>query len=224
MLCTAAILFCAWQATREGSTLSAISVVKKGGVVHRLIATVGFIWAIGLGLVACGSHNPHVIIKTEFGEIEVELYADKAPGTVTNFLRYVDNNKFANSYFYRTVTMANQSDNDVKIEVIQGGRFVEEGGYPPIPQETTKATGILHKDGVISMARNEPGTETSEYFICVGEQPNLDYGGLRNPDLQGFAAFGKVVHGMDVVHLIHNAPVEGQYFEPKISVINIIRK
>ncbi len=189
---------------------------------NRIIAVAGLVLVVGL--VACGSNNPHVIIKTEMGDITLELYPAQAPITVANFLRYIDNDKFANTSFYRTVTMDNQPNNDVKIEVIQGGRFVEEGGFPPIKQETTQETGILHKDGVISMARLEPGTETSEFFICVGDQPELDYGGRRNPDLQGFAAFGKVVRGMEVVHLIHNTPVEGQYLDPKINVINIIRK
>ena len=89
---------------------------------------------------------------------------------------------------------------------------------PPIKHETTVLTGILHKDGVISMARNEPGTATSEFFICIGDQPSLDYGGKRNPDGQGFAAFGKV---MDVVRKIHKSATEGQWLKPRIRILNV---
>ncbi|NOX85449.1 MAG: peptidylprolyl isomerase, partial [Chlorobi bacterium] len=92
---------------------------------------------------------------------------------------------------------------------------------PPIKHETTKETGILHKAGVISMARNEPGTATSEFFICIGDQPSLDYGGMRNPDGQGFAAFGKVVKGMDVVRKIQQAPAEGQWLKPRIRILGV---
>jgi len=92
---------------------------------------------------------------------------------------------------------------------------------PPIKHEPTVLTGILHKDGVISMARNEPGTATSEFFICIGDQPSLDYGGKRNPDGQGFAAFGKVVEGMDVVRKIHKSAAAGQWLKPRIKILKI---
>jgi peptidyl-prolyl cis-trans isomerase A (cyclophilin A) len=74
---------------------------------------------------------------------------------------------------------------------------------------------------IISMARWQPGTATSEFFICVGNQPELDYGGKRNPDEQGFAAFGKVIDGMDVVKKIHSQPAEGQYLNPVIPILEI---
>ncbi len=172
-------------------------------------------------LSACKS-NSVVLIKTEFGDIKVELYKDQAPATVHNFLRYIKKNAFENSTFYRTVTMKNQPDNDVKIEVIQGGLYDDNKMYDPIKHETTDKTGILHKDGVISMARLTPGTATSEYFICIGDQPELDFGGKRNPDRQGFAAFGKVIKGMDVVKKIHIQPEEGQILKPRIKVFNIV--
>lgn len=94
---------------------------------------------------------------------------------------------------------------------------------PPIAHESTRQTGILHKDGVISMARWRPGTATSEFFICVGDQPELDYQGKRNPDLQGFAAFGKVTAGMDVVNKIHQLPVAGQILDPPVKILKISR-
>lgn len=80
---------------------------------------------------------------------------------------------------------------------------------------------IRYIDGVISMARYGPGTATFEFFICVGDQPSLDYGGNRNPDNHGFAAFGKVIDGMDVVRKIHQQPEKGQYLEPRISINNM---
>jgi len=170
-----------------------------------------------------GSTNPVIIIETEIGDIEVELYEKEAPITVANFLSYVDSNAFINSTFYRTVTPDNQPNNDVKIEVIQGGLYEEDKMFPPIEHETTDKTGILHKNGIISMARNEPGTATSEFFICVGDQPELDFGGKRNPDGQGFAAFGKVIDGMGVVKKIHNWPENMQSLDPRVKINNIYR-
>jgi len=93
----------------------------------------------------------------------------------------------------------------------------------PIEHESTKQTGILHKDGTISMARNEPGSATSEFFICIGDQPSLDFGGMRNPDGQGFAAFGRVIKGMEVVRTIQSLPAKNQYLEPKIKITQIER-
>lgn len=170
------------------------------------------------------SGNPVIIIKTELGDINVEVYEKEAPATVVNFLKYVDSSAFVNSSFYRTVTLSNQPNNDIKIEVIQGGLYDEDKMFTPIQHEPTVETGILHKDGVISMARNKPGSATSEFFICVGDQPELDYGGKRNPDGQGFAAFGKVISGMDVVLKIHVQPDSAQALSPQIEITNIIRK
>jgi peptidyl-prolyl cis-trans isomerase A (cyclophilin A) len=167
--------------------------------------------------------KPRVTIQTEMGDIVVELYPNQAPYTVYNFLKYVEDNRYKGATFYRTVRMDNQPDNDVKIEVIQGGLY--DDNHPqalsPIHHETTKKTGIKHLDGTISMARNEPGTASSEFFICVGDQPELDYGGKRNPDGQGFAAFGRVIKGMDVVRKIHQAPADGQWLNPRIKILSI---
>jgi len=169
--------------------------------------------------------NPHVIIKTELGDITVEIYEKAAPITASNFLRYVDEDRFQDACFYRVVRMDNQPDDKIKIEVIQGGLAFasRDKMLPPIEHETTKKTGILHKDGAISMGRLEPGTATSEFFICVGDQPELDFGGRRNPDGQGFSAFGKVVEGMDVVRKIHQLPAEGQMLVSRVKISNIVR-
>lgn len=165
-----------------------------------------------------------VIIRTELGNITVKPDMERAPVTSQNFLRYVDSGLYRNSSFYRVVKMDNQPENKIKIEVIQGGRFENENnGFDPVVHESTAMTGIRHLDGTISMARMEPGTATSEFFICVGDQPELDFGGNRNPDGQGFAAFGKVIGGMDVVKKIHSIKAPYQYLEKPVKIYNIIR-
>jgi peptidyl-prolyl cis-trans isomerase A (cyclophilin A) len=175
------------------------------------------------------NHNPRVKIVTSLGDIEAEIYLDKAPLTAANFLKYLDSAKYNNGFacFYRVVRPDNQPGKKVKIEVIQGGykedSLVEKFQYAPIKHETTKVTGILHKDGVLSMARNEPGTASSEFFICIGDQPELDYNGNRNPDKQGFAAFGKVVKGMDVVRKIQQLKDKEQYLEESVKIIEMSR-
>ena len=186
------------------------------------------IFAILIFFVCLTTQSPQVLLKTELGDINVEIYDEVAPVTASNFLKYVDNNLFEGGSFYRVVTMDNQPDNDVKIEVIQGGRRgmdteKKDKAFPPIKHETTTATGILHKDGIISMARNKPGSASSEFFICINDQPELDFGGKRNPDGQGFAAFGKVTGGMDVVRKIQTQPAEGQTLDPEIKIITIER-
>lgn len=149
------------------------------------------------------SQAQKVSLDTEAGRIVIELYADKAPGTVANFLRYVDQKRYDGGRFYRVVRLDNQANNPVKIEVIQGGLQNDTlKAFPPIPQETTQKTGLKHLDGTLSLARGQPDSGASEFFICINDQPELDFGGKRNPDGQGFAAFGRVVSGMDVVRRI----------------------
>ncbi len=174
-------------------------------------------------LTSCNQNNPIVIIETSFGDIEVELYPKKAPITANNFMRYIRENRYEGATFYRVVTLNNQPKSNVKIEVIQGGLFEDDHPQflPPIAHENTETTGIKHVDGVISMARYGPGTATFEFFICVGDQTSLDYGGSRNSDNHGFAAFGKVVKGMDIVRAIQNQPEEGQYLIPRIPIISM---
>ena len=168
--------------------------------------------------------NETLIIKTELGDIYAEVDLKKAPITSTNFLTYLDADMYDSSCFYRVVRMDNQPRDSVKIEVIQGGRFRdEENGFPPVPHETTEMTGIKHRNGTISMARSRPGSATSEFFICIGDQHELDFGGKRNPDGQGFAAFGRIIKGMEVVRRIHSINVPGQYLENPIIIYKIVR-
>ncbi len=174
----------------------------------------------------CGtSDNPFVLMQTEAGDIFIEVYAEKSPITASNFLRYVDEGRFKEASFYRVVRMDNQPSSDFKIEVIQGGiGFVEsELRLPPIVHETTEQTGTLHLDGIVSMARAEPGTASSEFFICINDQPELDFGGKRNPDGQGFAAFGRVVRGMDVVRKIQRGEADGQMLHSPVRISSVRR-
>jgi len=168
-----------------------------------------------------------VLITTPLGDIEVEVLRDRVPVTSENFLRYVDEGLLDGTTFFRTVTMDNQPDTDVKIEVIQGGTEPVDAAYPsrypPIKHETTEETGLSHVDGAVSMARWAPGTATSSFFICIGDQSQLDHGGRRNPDGQGFAAFGRVRHGMGVVRKIHGQPHQGQRLEPPIEIFSCRR-
>lgn len=164
------------------------------------------------------------IIKTSLGEITVELYPKKAPITVANFLKYVDAHLYDNTSFFRSVTLNNQPNNDVKIEVIQGGEVDSTKVFAAIPLERTSKTGVLHKNGAISMARDTPDSATCNFFICINDQPSLDFDGKRNKDGQGFAAFGKVTKGMDVVQKIQQlAPNDNQYFKPPVVILSIIR-
>ncbi len=172
-----------------------------------------------------GDALPKVNIHTALGDIVVEVYPDRAPVSATNFLRYVDEARLDSAAFYRVVTLDNQPNNTVRIEVIQGGLFGDpnERRLDPISHETTTETGILHLDGTISMARGAPGTASSEIFITIGDQPSLDYGGQRNPDGQGFAAFGRVVAGMDVVRAIQAQPEEGQMLTTPVLILEVRR-
>jgi peptidyl-prolyl cis-trans isomerase A (cyclophilin A) len=167
-----------------------------------------------------------VLIQTDKGDIEVELDAAKAPVTTANFLKYVDGKFYDGGRFHRTVTPDNQPDDKVKIEVIQAGINPDKAKdeLPPIKLERTDATKLLHKDGTISMARDGPDTATSDFFMCVGDQPELDFGGKRNPDGQDFAAFGRVLKGMDVVKKIQKAEAEGQNLKPPVKIVKIVRK
>ena len=161
---------------------------------------------------------PHVIIRTSFGEIEIEVDSIHAPKTAANFLRYVDLGFYGEfGRFHRTVRADNQQGEKIKIAVVQAGlEPYKARAFPPIPLENTKVTGLRHRDGTVSMARTEPNSATSDFFICIGDQPALDYGGKRNPDGQGFAAFGRVVRGTGVVKKIQDSPAKGEKLTPEI--------
>jgi peptidyl-prolyl cis-trans isomerase A (cyclophilin A) len=184
---------------------------------------------IYLLMTACSTKykHPHIEIQTSKGDIELELYPDQAPRTVQAILSYIKAGYYKNSSFYRILNDENQPSNAPKAELIQGGLYKSNpkvhDTLSGIPHETTQQTHILHKRGVISLARLAPGTATSEFFICLADQPGFDFGGENNPDKQGYAAFGKVVKGMDIVNKIYNQREEEQSFDPPVPIYNIIQ-
>ena len=165
-----------------------------------------------------------VRLETAAGGIILELVADRAPITTGNFLRYVDDRRFDGASFYRAVRAGSGPDTGL----VQGGlRNDPAKVLPPIEHESTSKTGLSHKDGVISMARYAPGSAASEFFICVGDQLYLDADPAASGDNLGFAAFGKVVDGMDVVRKILGSPVSptagegamrGQMLDPVVAI------
>jgi len=184
-------------------------------------------------LVSTQSKAVRVRVQTELGDIVIEVDPLRAPLTTANFLKYVDGGHYDGGVFHRTVKMDNQPESTVKIEVIQAGVNPDRAkeGFAAIPLERTSVTGILHKDGVVSMARGAPDSATSGWFVCINDQPSLDFGGNRNPDGQGFAAFGRVITGMDVVRKIQAAPsstnrttnTEAQRLIPAIKILKVAR-
>ena len=175
-----------------------------------------------------------VTLETSAGLIELEVLVDEAPISGGSFLAHVDAGLLNDGGFYRTVYPENDNGSP-KISVIQGGMLPDTEGLPPVAHETTRKSGILHRDGVISLARSEVGSATGgTFFICIGDQPSLDMGGGRavSGDGQGFAAFGRVTAGMDVVRKIHqtktktdseDAYTAGQIIDPPVRITKAYR-
>jgi peptidyl-prolyl cis-trans isomerase A (cyclophilin A) len=193
---------------------------------HRVPAVLAVVLLTAL---AAADEKPtpvRVLLQTDLGDVEIEVDAARAPATAANFLRYVDGKFYDGGTFHRTVRADNQPTDKVRIGVVQGSIAPkrEKDAFAAIKLERTSDTKLPHKDGTISMARDEPDTATFEFFLCVGDQPELDFGGKRNPDGQGFAAFGRVVKGMDVVKKIQAAPAEGQTLKPAVKILKAVRK
>ena len=167
-----------------------------------------------------------IIIETDAGEISAVLDSAHAPISVANFLKYMDAKHYDGGRFHRTVRMDNQPNSAVKIEVIQGGvaPAKTQDGWAPIELERTNVTGLHHGNGALSMARAAANTATSDFFVTINDQPELDFAGKRNADGQGFAVFGKVTSGMDVVRKIQSGQANGQSLTPPVTIIRIFRK
>jgi peptidyl-prolyl cis-trans isomerase A (cyclophilin A) len=186
-----------------------------------------FIIAVLLILISCNSNkNPRIQISTNFGNIDAELYPDKAPRTVAAFLSYVDSGYYKNSSFYRVLleeSMAS-SNND---GLIQGGIWQSNNqkavSLPGIVHESPSQTGLSHTTGTLSLARTTPGSAKTEFFICIGDQTEFDSSKSTNPDGLGFAAFGRVISGMKVVREIQKQPATGQSFTTPVTILNIKR-
>lgn len=170
--------------------------------------------------------SPTIKIITDYGNIYVQLFPDKAPQTVAGFLKFVEAGYFKNTSFYRVLKKEDQPSNAFKSQIIQGGLW--ESNYkmqetlPGIPHESTKMTGLSHTDGVISLARDKVGSANTEFFICIGNQHVYDYGGEASNDGEGFAAFGTVVKGMAVVKKINSLPDIKAHLAHPVKIKNIV--
>lgn len=164
------------------------------------------------------------VIETALGDITFKTYPKKAPITVKNFEQYEEKGDFTGASFYRVVRMDNQPNDSIRIEVIQGNFIANENSLEPIEHETNDKTKLLHKDGTVSMARSAPGTASAAFFICINDQPSLDFGGMRNPDGQGFAAFGQVIDGMDIVRKIQSGETDQQTLKNPVDISRIYKK
>lgn len=177
-------------------------------------------------LISCRAKydNPHIVIHSNYGDIEVELFPKQAPKTVATFLSYVDSGFYDNSSFYRVLLTEGLTDND-NLGIIQGGIWQTNPQrllrMPGIAHESTKQTGLSHTDGTISLARTTIGTANTEFFICIGDQTQFDYGNNMLADGQGFAAFGRVIKGMSIVRKIQTQPSSGENFTSKILISSI---
>jgi peptidyl-prolyl cis-trans isomerase A (cyclophilin A) len=194
---------------------------------------------IGLALAVSAGAQTEIVIETEFGVMEAVLEDKKAPLSVENFLKYVDAGSYTGGEFFRTVRTNpdNQPKASIKIDVVQArvNPESEKKPFPPIKLERTRDTGLKHVDGSLSMPRTTPDSGTSGFSICIGDQPNLDFGSLRNPDGQGFAVFGRITSGMDVARRIHRSPsgpnptnaavaMGDQRLTPPIKILSVRRK
>ena len=182
-----------------------------------------------IALFSCSSphyKNPHVIIETRLGNIEVELFADKAPKTVAAFLSYVDSGFYNNTSFYR-VLKTEELPSSTNTGIIQGGMWqtnpAKKITIPGIEHESTKLNGLSHQSGTISLARLAPGTGNTEFFICIGDQSLLDFGSRGTQDGQGYAAFGEVFEGMTIVRKIQGQKSHADKFDEKIEINKITR-
>jgi peptidyl-prolyl cis-trans isomerase A (cyclophilin A) len=191
----------------------------------RAVATAVLLYVSQAGAPASPAPPVLVTLDTDKGRIEIEVDVAHAPISAANFLRYVDAGAYDGGAFHRTVRPDTETRKDVPIEVIQASKSSASPGWAPIALERTSITGLKHRDGTVSMARSGPDSATSDFFICIGDQPLLDFGGARNADGQGFAAFGRVVAGMDVVKVIQQSPAapRTQNLAPPIAIKKVAR-
>lgn len=178
---------------------------------RRLACGAASFWLMSAGR---STDTRRVRLVLETGMVTIDVFASQAPMSAAAFLHCVETHAYDGGSITRTV----RADNDhgaTRIDVIQGGVRAGTGPFPRVPHEPTRQTGLRHMDGTVSLPRDKPGSATgAEFFICIGDQPSLDFGGDRNPDGQGFAAFGRVVSGMDVVRAIWRMTADGPSPDP----------
>ncbi|CAN5147282.1 peptidylprolyl isomerase [soil metagenome] len=166
----------------------------------------------------------HVVIHTAAGDIALTLDAAHAPISTCNFLRYVEAGRYADGSFFRTVVAAtNANPNPIDVIQAQTTAGSDDPGLGAIPLERTRDTGLSHLAGTISMARDGPDTATSSFFIVTQDTPALDFGGGRNPDGQGFAAFGHVTEGLDLVRAIQALPAVDEAITAPVTITSVER-
>jgi len=190
------------------------------------------ILAIAASLLLHSAPPVVVVFETSAGNFEVSVDVTRAPVTAANFLRYVDAGGYNNGFFHRTVRPETETRTDYPIQVVQASAAKGFAGYGTIPLERTNVTGIKHLAGTISMARGpNADSATSDFYICITDTPENDFGGRRNPDGQGFGAFGQVTSGMDVVRKIQASPTQvgadgrkSQALNPPVAIIRAYRK
>jgi len=167
-----------------------------------------------------------VLITTSEGTITVALEKDRAPATTANFLRYADAKRFDGVTFYRAMKLGENAG------LIQGGQRDPRRFFPPLVHEPTTKTGLSNTDGTIAMARAEPGSARADFFIAIGDLSSLDAKPDQPGDNLGFAAFGHVVEGMDVVRRIQGLPtsategegaMKGQMLAPPVKILTVRR-
>lgn len=171
---------------------------------RRNLLGAGFLLMPASAWAAAG--KPRVVMATKYGRIVVELEAQKAPITTTNFLRYVDAKKYDGASFFRvTRPPGAPQDGDIVAAPKLGTH-----PFPPIVHESTTQTGLRHLAGTISLGRFQPGTATDNFFICVGAEPSFDAHPGAKGDNLGYAAFGRVAEGMAAVRHIHGLNANGR--------------
>lgn len=172
-----------------------------------------------------------VVFETAAGNFEVAVDVAHAPVTSANFLKYVDDGAYNTGFFHRTVRPDTETRTDFPIQVIQASPATGSRAYSPIALERTSVTGIKHLAGTLSMARSGADSATSDFFVCMTDTPSLDFGGQRNADGQGFAAFARVISGMDVIRKIQMSPTDPvppgrnpQTLKPQIAIRKAYRR
>jgi peptidyl-prolyl cis-trans isomerase A (cyclophilin A) len=158
-------------------------------------------------------------IETSLGTIVVALDHAHAPVTTTNFVRYADDHRFDGTFFYRAArTPGAPKEGFVQGGIAHSARLL----LPPIRLEPTSETGLRHRDGTLSMAHSTPDTAMGDFVICIGAQPGLDAHPGRSD--KGYAAFGRVVAGMDVARRILAAPAAGERLTPPVRILKVTRE
>ena len=190
----------------------------------------------GAALVAWPAHGAPAAVRVELvvagGTIAIDVDLARAPVSAADFLRYIDARRYDGGVFTRVVRPGNDHG-IVPISVVQGGARPGSGSFGTIAHESTQMTGLRHLDGTVSLPRDKVGSASgAEFFVCIGAQPALDFGGGRNADGQGFAAFGRIAGGMDLVRAIWHmdaggpspdAYTAGQMLAPPVQIASARR-